>query len=138
VSDPVVFGFGEEELESGRECSESETGQSFHMAVWKGQIEVVSFFLEKWPELANWPDPETGNGALHLAARSGNADVLELLVCAGANPKQTSQKGYTALHVAAWSGFLDCVKVLESRGCDAYQKVGGGCSLSVVLLISFL
>jgi CheY-like chemotaxis protein len=130
VSDPVVFGFGvsREDFDapvSERECSENEVGHSFHVAVWKGESDVVRFFLGKWPELVDWLDPTTGNGALHLAARSGNVILLELLLDTGADPNQCSKKGYNAMHVAAWSGFLPCVKALEDRGCDIFHKVSG-------------
>ncbi len=127
VSDPVVFGFGANDdlyaPVSERECSENELGQSFHLAIWKGESDVVRFFLRKWPLLVDWLDPTNGNGVLHLAARSGNVTMLELLLDAGADPNQCSQKGYNAMHVAAWSGFLPCVQVLEERGCDIYHKV---------------
>jgi hypothetical protein len=127
VSDPVVFGLGasSEDLFGERDCSEIEMGQSFHLAIWKGENDVVRFFLQKWPELASWLEPTTGNSALQLAARSGNVVLLDLLLGAGADPNQCSQKGYNAMHVAAWSGFLPCVKVLEEKGCDIFHKVRG-------------
>jgi CheY-like chemotaxis protein len=129
VSDPVIFGFGAsndlDDLMSERDCSEIEMGQSFHLAIWKGEIDVVRFFLGKWLQLIDWLDPTTGNGALHLAARSGNVIMLELLLGAGADPNQCSQKGYNAMHVAAWSGFLSCVEVLEEKGCAIFHKVRG-------------
>jgi CheY-like chemotaxis protein len=137
VSDPVVFGFGmlnEDDLVSERECSEGELGHSFHLAVWKGMSDEVRFFLEKWPLLVKWLDPTTGNGALHLTARSGNVFMLEQLLGAGADPNQCSQKGYNAMHVAAWSGFLPCVKVLEEKGCDVFHKVRGKYALFALVL----
>ncbi|UYV75383.1 hypothetical protein LAZ67_13000071 [Cordylochernes scorpioides] len=54
---------------------------------------------------------QTGNTALHLAAEGGHADVVRVLVEAGAPANDENTEGYTALHLAAKYGH---VKVLES------------------------
>jgi hypothetical protein len=126
VSDPCRAPLGaEEDVASLRLSQQEKLEPPFRAAVWQGELEVVRALLAKSPLLLRWTDPATGNSALHLAARAGQVEMLELLIDAGADPEHCSDKGYTALHVAAWSGFLPCVQLLEAKGCNPQQKVSG-------------
>jgi ankyrin repeat protein len=42
-----------------------------------------------------------GQTALHIAARSGNSEMVKLLLAEGADPRLKSNNGETPLHVAA-------------------------------------
>ena len=53
---------------------------------------------------------------LHAAAVAGNADIVQVLLAAGANPR--IHQGWTALHVAAWSGNRAVVQALLGAGAD--------------------
>jgi ankyrin repeat protein len=97
-------------------------GPSLNVAIWKEDLDVVDHLLEEMPALANWCDPSTGNCPLHIAARTGNIQVMRMLLEVGADKDKCSHKGYTALHVAAWSGFVPCVKLLLSSGCNVHQE----------------
>jgi uncharacterized protein len=55
---------------------------------------------------------------LHLAARRGAVDDIEVLVAAGANINAAGDLGYTPLHRAAMVGKLDAVKKLVDLGAD--------------------
>ncbi|XP_053973315.1 uncharacterized protein LOC128873643 [Hylaeus volcanicus] len=60
-----------------------------------------------------------GNTAAHLAAESGCARNVDLLVEHGANVTLENNRGQTALHVACRSHSLECVEILLKRcGCD--------------------
>ena len=56
---------------------------------------------------------------LHAAAKAGAADVVRLLLEAGARAALADEDGQTALHHAASEGHLDCVVELAQRPtCD--------------------
>jgi hypothetical protein len=57
-----------------------------------------------------------GLTALHIAARYGQTDVVELLLEAKALPEVTSKSGVTPLMLAAWQGHLAVVKALLEKG----------------------
>ncbi len=131
VSDPcrAPLGAAECDLANLRLSQQEKLEPAFRAAVWQGDVGVVRSLLRKSPLLLQWTDVATGNGALHLAARAGQAEMLELLIAEGADPNYCSEKGYTAMHVAAWSGFLRCVTLLETKGCNPQQKVSNLCRI---------
>jgi ankyrin repeat protein len=73
------------------------------------------------------PKASTRNGAitpLFLAAKSGNAEMVDLLIKAGADVNYADNKGTTALMVAAASGSEAAVKSLIANGADVNAKDG--------------
>lgn len=67
-------------------------------------------------KLLNRPINE-GEYALHVAARSNNPAIVELLLQAGANPNQESEEtgthlGYSAAHYAASNGDIETLRIL--------------------------
>ena len=58
-----------------------------------------------------------GNTPLHSAANTPNANIVSLLVKAGANVHAVNYTGWTALHFAAWRT-VDGVEVLLAAGAD--------------------
>jgi len=80
-----------------------------------------------------------GRSAAFEAAEEGHAQVLELLLKAGANPNAQNGYGRTALMEAARMGHAEAVKVLISNGADinvqnkntwtaAHYAAAGGCT----------
>lgn len=59
---------------------------------------------------------------LFMAARNGNAPVIEALLKAGADAKSASTTGTTALMLAAASGNADAVRVLLTHGANPNAK----------------
>jgi ankyrin repeat protein len=54
--------------------------------------------------------------AAHAAAMHGHADILELLLAAGADPNaQTEPQKYAPLHSAAFAGHDEAIRVLLAR-----------------------
>jgi ankyrin repeat protein len=55
---------------------------------------------------------------LHSAAAGGHADIVELLLSAGAEPNQRQLHGWTPLHAAAQNGDLRSLEALLAAGAD--------------------
>lgn len=64
------------------------------------------------------------HNALHLAARGGHKEIVELLLSKGANvnEKVDNSGGVTALHYAAQEGHKEIVELLLSKGADVNAK----------------
>lgn len=86
--------------------------QRFRFDVSAGNIDKVRETLKHHPSYANKVQPGWGT-ALHEAARSGRADIVELLLENGSDIEATELEGDTPLHTAVkWGGHEDVVKVL--------------------------
>lgn len=59
---------------------------------------------------------------LHLAASNGRADIIFLLVLAGADCDAPNARNQTALHIAAKGGHADAVQALLEAGANKNQK----------------
>jgi ankyrin repeat protein len=59
-----------------------------------------------------------GNTACHLAAVTGNCDIILLLLKHGASLRVLDSQGRSPLHLAAWSGKAACVKLLLDNAMD--------------------
>ena len=57
-----------------------------------------------------------------VAARSGNADVVEQLLAKGANVNARAARGQTALMWAVAQKHPDVVKVLLAHGADVHAR----------------
>lgn len=87
------------------------------IAAYLGEPEHVERLLEENPKAVN----ERIDGAgypLHAAAGSGNAEVVQMLLDAGAEVNARSQRNNTALHVAAGRGHSEVVALLLAHGAD--------------------
>src|SRR5687767_2791450 len=68
-----------------------------------------------------------GMTALHWAARKGDAELVQMLVYAGANVKATTRLGaYTPLYLAAQAGKTDVIATLLAAGADATVVTANG------------
>ncbi|KAA0174633.1 hypothetical protein FNF27_04007 [Cafeteria roenbergensis] len=65
------------------------------------------------------PSPERGDPPLVLAARAGHAEVVAMLLAAGADPDGRDAAGRSALHHAAARGDARMAGLLVSRGLAA-------------------
>lgn len=92
--------------------------QRFRFDVSAGYVDKVKETLKHNPGFANKVQPGWGT-ALHEAARSGRADIAELLLTNGSDVKATDGEGETPLHTAIkWGGHEDVVKVLIAHKAD--------------------
>jgi ankyrin repeat protein len=68
-----------------------------------------------------------GMSALHWAAKNGNAEMVAMLLEAGADPTVTSRVGKTPLTMAAESGQMEVLKTLVAKGgnIESIDQIGG-------------
>ncbi len=96
-------------------------------AAMTGDIEAVRSLLRQAADV----NSAQGDGmtALHWAAISGDADMTELLLYAGANVRATTRLGsYTPLFLAAKSGHAGVIEPLLDAGANAQAPGVGGVS----------
>jgi ankyrin repeat protein len=67
-----------------------------------------------------------GTTALHWAAENGSADLVELLLAAGADARAANRYGVTPLALAAGAGDATAVERLLGKGADANARRGEG------------
>jgi ankyrin repeat protein len=91
------------------------------LAVQLRQVEMARALIAAGADV-NWVLPET---PLHLAARSGDQDLVNLLLKAGAAIEELTLNGQTALMLAAGQGHLAVVKQLVASGADVNAWMDG-------------
>ncbi|PVH76897.1 ankyrin, partial [Cadophora sp. DSE1049] len=69
-----------------------------------------------------------GRTALHYASAQGHAEVIGILLEAGADIDAVDEDGWTALHVAADCGHIDVLMLLVNDGADLNAAVGSSTS----------
>ncbi|XP_047735710.1 LOW QUALITY PROTEIN: uncharacterized protein LOC125177630, partial [Hyalella azteca] len=72
---------------------------------------VTRYLLRNAHEIVNLPNKK-GETPLHLAAQSGNLEILKSLHHKDPEILKASKQGLTALHYAAQQGHADCLKLL--------------------------
>lgn len=91
--------------------------QPLHLAAQFDHPAMVSVLLDHSAEID--AQTERGETALILAAKSGYADVANVLLEAGADPLLgEASYGDTALYIAAMHGYTDVVKLMLTKGVD--------------------
>jgi ankyrin repeat protein len=108
-----------------------------HIAVQAESLEEVSRLTKrKKPNLVDAPNPETKETPLHLAAKLGHKDIVEVLLAAGADPQMRcsipqcnrfeTELAANALAVAAAFGHASVIEVLlAATGSEAPDKSYG-------------
>jgi len=88
-------------------------------AVERGDEEATRALLREDPRLATVSDERGVHTALHIAAASGNAPLVELLLANGADPNaHDTGDNATPLHYAAERGWIEVVRLLVEAGTD--------------------
>lgn len=82
----------------------------------RGDAEAVSAALADGADVNAAP---AGVSALHVAARLDDAEILRLLLDAGADPDARLSGGDTAAHLAVYGGGTAALAVLIEAGADA-------------------
>ena len=90
-----------------------------HLAAHYGHADVVSLLLHNNAPVDLRSANQMANTALHAALAGRRADVVPILLDAGADVNARQHGGWTALHAAAANGDRALVELLLSRGADA-------------------
>ena len=91
---------------------------SLHRAVFDSDVESVKSLLKQGADINKIGRNAIEGSALHLAARSNQQEIAQLLIDSGAVVDLRDYNDYTPLHNAAWNGNLDMVKLLLKAGAD--------------------
>ncbi len=104
---------------------------ALHWAVQKGDLELAKLLLYAGANVRA-TTRLGGYTPLLIAARDGNAPMVEALLAGGADPKATTTAGATPLMLAARAGSVDAVKLLLAHGADvnATEPVKGETALT--------
>ncbi|RDD44087.1 Ankyrin repeat and SOCS box protein 13 [Trichoplax sp. H2] len=102
--------------------------QSLIYAAREGREDDLKWLLFDKKISANIHEPETKRTPLHLAASSGGADCVKILLQAGANPNAKEVNGLSPLHLAVYHGRASCVEVLLNNGCKVDARTRFGCT----------
>ncbi|MBS2039193.1 ankyrin repeat domain-containing protein [bacterium] len=103
--------------------ADSQSRTPLHMVSEKGHLDCVEYLLS-CPSVLKEARDLQGNTPLLLAARSGQAAVVERLVKGGCDPNALAKDGSSALHYAAAEGSLTTVEALLAAGCDPRLENG--------------
>lgn len=96
----------------------------------KSNFSVIVDLLVQAGVDVNWQD-ETGETALHVAARFGHDQCARILIAGSEDQKADveiteNSFSWTPLHIAAVDGHLDVVELLLSNGADANRADASG------------
>ena len=97
-----------------RQPSPQDPTNNIHLAVLRGDVEVVRALLKRDPALARSVDG-FGSTPLHAAAGIGNRAMVELLLASGADPTAKGPAGKTPGEVAASHGYKELVALLSTK-----------------------
>ncbi|KQM62065.1 MULTISPECIES: ankyrin repeat domain-containing protein [unclassified Sphingomonas] len=76
--------------------------------------------------IINTKDRTTGEGALHIVAKSGNLTYLRFLLAKGANPNLQDNRGNTPALLAVESGSVEAINALAGRKANLNLGNGSG------------
>ncbi len=82
-----------------------------------GSVDAVRALIARGADV-NASEPSQNQDALMWAAAERHADVVRLLIEAGANPQAHTKKGFTALHFATREGDLATTRQLLAAGVN--------------------
>ncbi|XP_032676835.1 ankyrin repeat domain-containing protein 50 isoform X3 [Odontomachus brunneus] len=87
-----------------------------HTLAADGNASLLELALSIYPQAKLETSDRHGQTPLNLAARHGYADVVRVLLIAGARADHADCDGWTALRAAAWGGHTQVVTILLERG----------------------
>jgi ankyrin repeat protein len=99
---------------------------ALHLSAFFGHLETSLLLVEQGAAVAAVSSNGMKLQPLHSAAASGSAEIVTLLLEAGAPANARQQGGFTALHAAAMHDRWDMARVLLRFGADPRQPTGAG------------
>lgn len=99
----------------------------FLEAVRKGDGNTVTTMLDQPGQtIINTRDASSGDGALHIVARRGDATYLRYLLARGADANMRDRRGNTPMMVAVEAGNAELIDILKAARANANLGNGGG------------
>ncbi len=99
----------------------------FLEAVRKADGNTVTTMLDQPGQtIINTRDVTTGDGALHIVARRGDATYLRYLLARGADANMRDRQGNTPMMVAVETGNAELIDILKAARANANLGNGGG------------
>ncbi|XP_040899234.1 ankyrin repeat and death domain-containing protein 1B isoform X2 [Toxotes jaculatrix] len=89
----------------------------FALTAEHGCVEMLEMLMEPY-KMATMKPNKRGDTPLHLAARNGHLDAVQLLLQSFDTRDEVNMDGETALYQAADNGQEECVLTLLEAGCD--------------------
>ncbi len=102
----------------------AQIGTALHEAVGGGHGELVNDLLERGVYI-DVKDTASGRTALHVAAREGRTEMVELLMLKGADKDSFDKKKSTPLDTAVCLGHVTTALALLAGGADVNTPCGG-------------
>ena len=103
---------------------QAEQGQAYAL-----RATLQSICPDTHPDAVDWADAHGFTPLMH-ACTEGHAEVVTLLLAAGAAPDACNPQRETALHLAASIGYGEVVRVLIDHGADPSLRTCGGATAS--------
>ena len=91
---------------------------ALHLATFFGQLETAEELLRHGADVNAIATNNMRVAVINSAAASGRADLVKLVLRAGADPNARQMMGYTALHAAAARDSVEMVQALLDAGAD--------------------
>jgi ankyrin repeat protein len=96
------------------------------LAAYFGHPAIVEFLLKNGADVTLAARNAQKVTALHAGASRGGAEIVKMLLEAGADPNVTQERGFVALHSAAANGNAAVVALLLKHGARADAKSDDG------------
>jgi ankyrin repeat protein len=91
---------------------------ALHFAAFFGRYEAAALLVDRGAEVDAFGRGWMTGTPMHSAVSRKHADVVRILLDAGANPNVRQSAGWTPLHAAAMNGDLTSVELLLAAGAD--------------------
>jgi ankyrin repeat protein len=91
---------------------------ALHFAAFFGRPDAAALLIERGAEVDAFGRGWMTGTAMHSAVSRLHADVVRILLDAGANPDVRQSAGWTPLHAAAMNADLTTVELLLASGAD--------------------
>lgn len=90
----------------------------FCLAAKHGCVEMLEMLMDSSYNMATMKPNKRGDTPLHLAARNGHRDTVQLLLLSFDTRNEVNKDGETALYQATSNGQEECVQTLLEAECD--------------------